>query len=65
MPLTIRTLLRGIGVQGQGDGARGAALASYLLFESAYTRELVALGAADTMRRREDVEAFFGWSRVK
>ena len=61
LPLPIRTMLRGIGVQGQGDDARGAALASYLLFESAYTRELMALGVGDTMQRRDDVIAFFGW----
>ena len=62
LPLSIRTLLRGIGVQGKGDDARGAALASYLLFESAYTRELMALGVRDTMQRRADVIAFFGWA---
>ena len=62
LPLPIRTLLRGIGVQGKGDDARGAALASYLLFESAYTRELMALGVRDTMQRRADVIAFFGWA---
>ncbi|HWI10607.1 MAG TPA: patatin-like phospholipase family protein, partial [Burkholderiaceae bacterium] len=62
LPLPIRTMLRGIGVQGQGDDARGAALASYLLFESAYTRELMALGVRDTMQRRDDVIAFFGWA---
>ena len=54
-------MLRGIGVQGQGADARGAALASYLLFEAAYTRELMALGVADTVQRRDDVIAFFGW----
>jgi NTE family protein len=63
LPLPIRAMLRGIGVQGQGDDARGAALASYLLFEAPYTRELIALGVADTMARRTEVEAFFGWSR--
>ena len=62
LPVSIRTMLRGIGVQGRGNDARGAALASYLLFESAYTRELMALGVADTMRRRDDVIAFFGWT---
>ena len=62
LPLPIRTLLRGLGVQGQGEDARGAALASYLLFESAYTRELMALGVRDTMQRRDDVLAFFGWA---
>ena len=63
LPSPIRTMLRGIGVQGRGDDARGAALASYLLFESTYTRELMALGVADTMQRRDDVIAFFGWQR--
>ncbi|HEY4069040.1 MAG TPA: patatin-like phospholipase family protein [Burkholderiaceae bacterium] len=62
LPLPIRAMLRGLGVQGQGDDARGAALASYLLFEGTYTRELMALGEADTMARRDDVLRFFGWT---
>jgi NTE family protein len=61
LPLTIRTLLRGVGVSGQGSEARGAALASYLLFEADYTRELMALGEGDTLSRREEVAQFFGW----
>jgi len=61
LPLPIRAMLRGLGVQGSGDDARGAALASYLLFEAPYTRELMALGVADTMSRRDDVLRFFGW----
>jgi NTE family protein len=63
LPVPIRTLLRGIGVSGQGDDARGAALASYLLFESGYTRELMALGEADTFAKRDAVAGFFGWER--
>ena len=51
---------RGVGVQGRGNDARGAALASYLLFESGCTRELMALGVADTLHRRGDVVGFFG-----
>lgn len=61
LPLSVRALLRGIGVSGQGSDARGAALASYLLFEADYTRELMALGEADTLARRDEVAHFFGW----
>ena len=61
LPGPIRAMLRGIGVQGRGTNARGAALASYLLFEKPYTRELVALGMADTLARRDEVVAFFRW----
>lgn len=63
LPRTIRALLRGVGVSGQGTSARGAALASYLLFEPGYTRALVALGEADTLVRRDEVIGFFGWPR--
>ena len=56
LPLPIRTMLSGIGA----TETRGAVLASYLLFESSYTRELIQLGHQDTLMRREDVLAFFG-----
>ena len=62
LPLPVRTMLRGVGVQGKGEDARGAALASYLLFEAPYTRELMALGVTDTVNRRDDVLRFFGWA---
>jgi NTE family protein len=61
LPAPVRALLRGFGVSGSGQDARGAALASYLLFESSYTRELMALGAADVQARRDEVLSFFGW----
>lgn len=61
LPLTIRALLRGVGVSGQGTAASGAALASYLLFESDFTQELMNLGVTDTMGRRDEVAQFFGW----
>ena len=61
LPKPIRAMLRGVGVTGEGRTARGAALASYLLFESAYTTELMALGVDDTLTRRAEVKRFFGW----
>jgi NTE family protein len=54
MPRTVRALLRILGAANDD----GSELLSYLLFESAYTRELIALGYADTMARREEVAAF-------
>lgn len=54
MPRSLRALLR---VMGAGNGG-GSELLSYLLFESGYTRELIALGYADTMQRRHEVTAF-------
>ncbi|MET0382807.1 MAG: patatin-like phospholipase family protein [Burkholderiaceae bacterium] len=62
-PGSIRALLGAIGVREGapgGTGGNGAALASYLLFESDYTRELMALGEADTLLRRDEVLEFFG-----
>lgn len=61
MPAPVRTLLRGVGVGDHGGRAQGGALASYLLFEPAYTRALVALGEADVQARRDEVLAFFKW----
>ncbi|MBK1889484.1 patatin-like phospholipase family protein [Undibacterium sp. 14-3-2] len=55
LPLPVRTMLGGVGA----TEARGAALASYLLFEASYTRELIALGRRDTRAKQEDVLNFF------
>ena len=60
LPGAVRRLFGSMAAPGEA-GAKGAALASYLLFESAFTQELMALGRADTLRQREEVCAFFGW----
>ena len=54
LPRSIRFLLRGLGATRTG----GATLTSYLLFEPAYCRALIALGYKDTMARREEVLRF-------
>ena len=56
LPLAMRTMLSAIGATER----RGAALASYLLFESSYTRALIELGQIDTLSRRNEVLKFFG-----
>lgn len=55
LPAPIRVMLGGIGA----TEVRGSALASYLLFESSFTNELIALGFADAMRVKDEVLAFF------
>lgn len=43
-----------------GIGANeGSTVLSYLLFESAYTKQLISLGYNDAMRQKEDIKAFF------
>jgi NTE family protein len=61
MPRSIRLLLRGLGALNYG----GRQLLSYLLFESGYTRELIALGYADAMARREEILEFLAGKPVE
>ncbi|MGV3682894.1 MAG: patatin-like phospholipase family protein [Acidovorax sp.] len=62
LPTPVRAMLGALGVTSNMADVRGAALASYLLFESGYTRELMALGREDTLAMRTEVCQFFGWT---
>jgi NTE family protein len=53
LPRPVRFFLRGVGAMRRS----GSSLASYLLFERAYTRALIRLGCADTVARRSEVLA--------
>ncbi|MGE0029553.1 MAG: patatin-like phospholipase family protein [Steroidobacteraceae bacterium] len=56
MPGTLRALLRILGA----TGVRGGRLLSYLMFESAYTQEMIRLGERDAAARRAEISAFLG-----
>ena len=62
LPHAVRTMLVGVGVSSRAADVKGSALASYLLFESGYTTELMALGYADAQRQRAEVCTFFDWA---
>jgi NTE family protein len=54
LPRTLRILLRTIGANNSSSNQ----LLSYLLFEGAFTRELIALGHADGRRRAQELKDF-------
>ena len=54
LPFAIRALLRGVG----GKNTSENRLVSFLLFEQAYTRELIALGYQDAMKVKDQLLEF-------
>ncbi len=54
LPFAIRALLRGVGGRSPGENK----LLSFLLFERAYTRELIALGYRDAMNVKDELLDF-------
>jgi NTE family protein len=61
LPTGVRYLLRGLG----GDNPTGANLLSYLMFDKHYCRELIALGYADTIARRDEIIAFLSGEQAQ
>lgn len=55
LPFAIRALLRGVGGK---KSAGESKLLSFLLFEQAYTRELIALGYKDAMKVKDELRDF-------
>jgi NTE family protein len=54
MPRAIRYIMDGLGT----PDAKSADLTSFLLFDSAFTRELIQLGYRDASQRADEIEAF-------
>ena len=60
LPFAIRALLRGVGGRSPGENR----LLSFLLFEKAYTRELIKLGYRDAMNVKDELLDFVTGAEV-
>lgn len=60
LPFAIRALLRGVGGRSPGENK----LLSFLLFEQAYTRELIDLGYHDALKVADELRDFVTWADV-
>jgi NTE family protein len=60
LPRSLRVLLRTMGALNTGGGQ----LMSYLLFQDSFTRELIALGYQDAMKRSDDLLSFMDGAHV-
>jgi len=54
LPLPVRTLLRMLGFKAESESS----IASYLMFEQRYTRELIRLGRQDTLAQEQAIRRF-------
>lgn len=62
LPLSVKKLMRVLGSSEHPTRQQGGAFASYLLFEAAYTQELMALGRRDALAKAAEVCRFFAWT---
>ena len=60
LPFAIRALLRGVGGSNPGENR----LLSFLLFEKAYTRDLIKLGYNDAMKVKDELRDFVAGADV-
>ncbi|MBT8149959.1 MAG: hypothetical protein KJO62_01060, partial [Gammaproteobacteria bacterium] len=56
LPRGLRTVLKAMGAGGASGGGN---LASYLMFEAAYCKELIQYGYSDAMLEADHIRQFF------
>jgi len=61
LPLSIRILLRTIGIQSDAD----TSIVSYLLFDKKYCQALIKLGFEDALAKETEIRAFLGLNKQR